>query len=442
MRLVALPSLRRLATVATVLCTTLLGGGLVDSVHAKNRVTPGNFTGYGFDQCEAPSQAAMDRWLKASPYWAVGIYISGDSRGCVSQPNLDAAWVGEQLAKSWRLLPLTVGPQASCTTRERYLSQVRISPDSTRDYATARRQGRAEAAKTVRAAERLGIAQHSTLWYDLEAFAIDGTKCRESALSFLSAWTHKLHALKYESGVYSSAASGIKILDDARVEQRGRYSMPDSVWIADWNGRADLQSSYVRPGGWMPHDRIHQYTGGHEETHGGVTIPVDSNYMSLGRGSVAPKNPRSCGVHVSFRSYSRLERGDTGMRVEGLQCLLKHKAGYAGDITGTFGRPTQRAVKKYQGTLGMPRTGLVSMSMWTALLAQGSEPVLKYGSARQAVRRVQRSLNAAVDARLPVTGVYDGSTAAAARRYQRVVGIARTGVIGPSTWGRLMRGLR
>jgi peptidoglycan hydrolase-like protein with peptidoglycan-binding domain len=59
------------------------------------------------------------------------------------------------------------------------------------------------------------------------------------------------------------------------------------------------------------------------------------------------------------------------------------------------------------------------MSMWTALLAQGSEPVLKYGSARQAVRRVQRSLNAAVDAKLPVTGVYDGSTAAAARRYQR-----------------------
>jgi hypothetical protein len=179
MELVASPMLRRIA-VATVLCTSLLGGGFLDPAHAKNRVTPGNFTGFGFDQCEAPSQAAMDRWLKTSPYWAVGIYISGASRGCVRQPNLDSAWVAEQLAKSWRLLPLTVGPQASCTTRERYLSQVRISPDSTRNYATARRQGRAEAAKTVRAAERLGIARHSTLWYDLEAFAIDSTKCRES----------------------------------------------------------------------------------------------------------------------------------------------------------------------------------------------------------------------------------------------------------------------
>jgi hypothetical protein len=131
--------------------------------------------------------------------------------------------------------------------------------------------------------------------------------------------------MKYESGVYSSAASGIKILDDARVEQRGRYFMPDSVWIADWNGQADLESVYVRAGGWMPHDRIHQYTAVMRKLMGGVTIPVDSNYMSLGRGSVAPKNPRSCGVHVSFRSYSRLERGDRGMRLRGCNACSSTK---------------------------------------------------------------------------------------------------------------------
>jgi hypothetical protein len=30
-----------------------------------NPITPGNFTGYGFDQCNAPSQAAMTTWRKS-----------------------------------------------------------------------------------------------------------------------------------------------------------------------------------------------------------------------------------------------------------------------------------------------------------------------------------------------------------------------------------------
>ena len=55
--------------------------------------TPGDFTGYGFDQCLAPSQSAMDHWLSHSPFLAVGIYISGDSRACRSQPNLTPTWV-------------------------------------------------------------------------------------------------------------------------------------------------------------------------------------------------------------------------------------------------------------------------------------------------------------------------------------------------------------
>src|SRR5215213_6187431 len=116
--------------------------------NAANVVTPGNFTGYGFDQCTAPTQASMDAWLNSSPYWAVGIYISGDSRACTSQPNLTPTWVSTQLAKGWLLL-ITLGPQASCTTRPRYLQQVRINPSPTDAYSIARSQGRGEANKTV-----------------------------------------------------------------------------------------------------------------------------------------------------------------------------------------------------------------------------------------------------------------------------------------------------
>jgi peptidoglycan hydrolase-like protein with peptidoglycan-binding domain len=87
-------------------------------------------------------------------------------------------------------------------------------------------------------------------------------------------------------------------------------------------------------------------------------------------------------------------------------------------------------------------TGVVSLGTWTALLSEGSRPVLKYGSARHAVRRLQRALNAAVDAHLPITGVYYGSTAAAVKAYQVARGLARTGVVASDTWAELERGNR
>src|SRR4051812_2698544 len=175
---------RRHLGTAAIAVTTFLTFLAMTALPARaaNVVTPGDFTGYGFDQCTAPTQAAMDAWLTGSPYWAVGIYISGDSRGCRSQPNLTPTWVSTQLAKGWRLLPITLGPQASCTTVPRYLSQVRIKPAPASSYAAARSQGRAEADKTVGVAQQLGIVAGSTLWYDIESFVATSTDCRESAL--------------------------------------------------------------------------------------------------------------------------------------------------------------------------------------------------------------------------------------------------------------------
>ncbi len=285
-------SVRRTAVAALTSLVTLAAGlVLAAPAQAGNVATPGSFTGYGFDQCMAPTQRSMDAWLTSSPFWAVGIYISGDSRGCLSQPNLTPTWVSTQLANGWRLLPITLGPQAWCTTRERYLKQVRINPTSTNAYAAARAQGRAEAGKTVAAAQKLGIAAGSTLWYDIEAFDIGKTDCRESALSFLPAWTNRLHELGYVSGVYSSAGLGhqdarrrpgqpARRVRDARPALDRRLERP----------RPDVSSSYLRADGWMPHKRVHQYRGGHNETYGGVTINIDSNWLDLGRGSTpAPR---------------------------------------------------------------------------------------------------------------------------------------------------------
>ena len=57
--------------------------------------------------------------------------------------------------------------------------------------------------------------------------------------------------------------------------------MPDQIWIADWNGKANTCSSYIRSTGWQPYGRAKQYQGGHNETWGGVRINIDRNYLNL-----------------------------------------------------------------------------------------------------------------------------------------------------------------
>ncbi len=439
---------RRLLTVAgTALATLVAGLAFGSPARASTVVTPGDFTGYGFDQCVAPTQSAMDAWLTSSPFWAVGIYISGDSRACTQQPNLTPTWIDTQLANGWRLLPITLGPQAWCTTRERYLHQVRISPDPARRYGKARTQGRAEAVKTVTRAGELGIAPGSTLWYDIEAFDIRPTDCRESALSFLSAWTNKLHALGYVSGVYSSAGSGVKMLDDAQATRPGVYAMPDQLWVARWSGVPgqinDRNATYLRDSSWTPHKRVHQYRGGHNETHGGVTINIDSNFLDLGNGSAARRTRTLCGgVAVDFASYPTLRRGAEGPLVTAAQCLLSRAGVYAGETTGQYDDATAEAAKAYRTLLGLPARGSLSRAAWTALLSRGKHPLMKYGSSSQAVRRLQRALNAADGAALETTGVFEDTTTAAVMRYQRDHGLPATGVVTDAVWNLLRAGTR
>src|SRR6478735_7854370 len=281
------------ATLATILPST--------PAYAANPVTPGNFRGLGFDQCEAPSQSAMSTWIKKSPFRAAGIYISGNSRACRRQSNLSATWVRNQLAAGWHLMPITLGPQANCSTRyPRYGKSIDpvISASTATTYYAARSQGRVEAGRAVAAARNLGIVRGSTLFYDLEAFNTrHSTACTWSALYFLHMWTTTLHSYGYASGYYSSAASGVRMIDDARVRTGNRIAMPDQVWIADWDGKASTSSSHIRSDGWQPYGRAKQYRAGNTESWGGVRINIDRNYLNLrtprlpGASTPAPTTP-------------------------------------------------------------------------------------------------------------------------------------------------------
>ncbi|HET8970643.1 MAG TPA: glycoside hydrolase domain-containing protein, partial [Candidatus Nanopelagicales bacterium] len=356
---------------------------------AANPVTPGNFTGHGFDQCLAPSQRAMNTWLKSSPFLAVGIYIAGDSRGCRQQPNLTQKWVGTQLRKGWRLLPITLGPQASChPSFPRYDDDHTINPrpGSNHNYPKARKQARYWAGQTVQKAQRLGIVRGSTLWYDLEGFDLSNTRCRESALAFLSAWTTRVHDLDYVSGVYSSAGSGIKMLDNVRVNRPGEFDLPDRIWIARWDGRANTQTDYIRHDGWLPGGRMKQYRGGHTETWGGVSINIDSNWLDLGRGSTAAPVEHCNGTTVDFRNYTAIAPGTAlGGRVSALQCFLKEADEYGGAVNGSYNDRTRRAVARWQEAHGFTTSTTWSRRNWMGLAAAGPRPVLKLGSAGEPV---------------------------------------------------------
>jgi hypothetical protein len=442
---------RGLRATATGAVLALVGSVLVgltaSPAQAAGRATPRNFTGYGFDQCVAPTQSAMDAWLRHSPFWAVGVYTTGDSRFCRDQPNLTPTWVETQLRNGWRILPITLGPQASCTTRDRYRKQERINPDPTKRYAKARAQGRREARTAVAEAARLGMGPKSTLWYDLEGdFSVSNTNCRESALSFVSAWTNELHELGYRSGYYSSAGTGIKMLDDARVNRPGRYAMPDQLWVARWSGvpgRINDPGMYLREDGWQPHARVHQYRGGHNETHGGVTINIDSNWLDVGKGTVAPRSPKHCGgVDLDLTSFPKLTQKVSGAPVAAAQCLLSKLGHYDGAMTGVYDAATIAAVRAYRAELGMSVRNPLPPKAWTALLSRGGAPLMKFGAGSHAVRRLQRALNAADGAGLAVTGVFEGRTTEAVQAYQRDHGLRATGVVLEDMWALLKAGTR
>ena len=139
-----------------------------------------------------------------------------------------------------------------------------------------------------------------------------------------------------------------------------------------------------------------QYQGGHNETWGGVTINIDRNYLDLGQGSVAAPETHCGGTRVDFKNYPRLSGSlDQAAAWRRSQCLLEG--------AGLPGRPRVRdahgslppAVAVVAAGPRLRVTTTWQRKHWMALLAAGARPVLKFGSAGEAVRRLQRALNAA-----------------------------------------------
>ena len=257
--------------------------------------TATRFSGQAFDVCAAPSLAAMRAWKSASPYGAIGVYISGDLRAC-RQENLTASWVREVTALGWKLIPIDVGLQAPCTS-----FSGRISDKGS----TARRQGERAGAASVEAAKSLGILPGSALYSDIENYDNRDEKCSADVHAYLNGWTRALHGEGYLSGVYGNLGTVVRDMVKAqRAANAGTRPQgpirPDVLWNAQWDSTPTAWAG-IEAYLWAAHQRIKQYRGDHRETHGGVTLNIDSNTVDAAVATVARSVSAPSGVEFAGR---------------------------------------------------------------------------------------------------------------------------------------------
>jgi Domain of unknown function (DUF1906) len=267
------------------------------------------YTGAGFDACSAPSPQAMAAW-GASPYRALGIYLGGVNSAC-SQPNLTSTWIINESAAGWHMIPTYVGLQApsnSCGCAGISASQ-------------ASAQGTAAAEDAVNDAQALALGPGSPIYDDMENYSRTSSNT-SAVMAFLASWTSQLHAEGYLSGVYGNSDS---VMADLVARYGTSYPEPDDIWMANWNNQATTTDSSVPSTDWANHQRLHQYRGAHNETYGGVTINIDSDYLDAATavggtgGQTAP--PPALSISSAASGITRLNTSWSGSGLVSWQVL-------------------------------------------------------------------------------------------------------------------------
>ena len=387
----------------------------------------------------------MNAWLRHSPFLAVGIYISGDSRGCRSpaQPDPDlghhpAAQGLAAAADHPRPAGLLQHPVPAVRQRRDHQPQ----PGTQREVPRARVQGRAEAVKAVHAAQALGhrAAQHALVRpRGLRPHPAPAAASRPSPSS--AAGRLQAARLDYVSGVYSSVGSGIKILDDARVNRPDAFNLPDR---SGWPGGT------ARP---TPARRTSATTAGGPvagssstraaTTRPGVASPSTSTATSsTSAGARGHGREDHCdGTRVSLPQLpaSRARRRPTPALVRALQCLLQERgtvrrSGHGHRTT----RALRSAIRAWQRSARLRGPDVWSRSQLdvAADRRRGPDPEVRVGRAggapspAGAQRRLRRA-ELRVDGRLreASTGValprLPEAGGRAGRRHRRAVDVDR-----------------
>ncbi|MCP2167358.1 C40 family peptidase [Goodfellowiella coeruleoviolacea] len=269
---------------------------------------------------------------------------------------------------------------------------------------------------------------------------------------------------------YSQTASHTNQYGTYRQDCSGYVSMAWGLKVVRWTGNIMEVATRIDKKDLLPGDALWVHTSSHqhmglfvrwadaartqpvvwEERHSGTVASQQTwsaartaEFTAIRYRNVIEGDVKTCAaVNLTHPHYPQLSTGATGDLVRTAQCLLTG-AGFstgADGPTGSFDDTTASAARQFQAKVGLGQTGVVDAHTWTALLARGSTPLVQNGSSGDAVLRVQRALNAALDAGLDADGEFGPKTTAAVKQYQSTRGLDADGVVGPNTWAALQAG--
>lgn len=217
---------------------------------------------WGVDSCGINTVARAQAFWKNTPYSNIGVYIGGSAAGC---PMNSASFISALVGMGWQIMPIWVGPQASCSS---FGSRMSSNPD------TAFQQGKTEAHASYLRLRSLGMSVDNTpVIYDLENYDTTNTTCVNAAKAFIRGWVTQAHVpTAQKSGVYGSTC-GSGLANFATISPA-----PDFIDGASWDGiKSTRTMPCVSSSSWTNRQRHKQYRGDHNETWNGVTISVDND---------------------------------------------------------------------------------------------------------------------------------------------------------------------
>lgn len=142
---------------------------------------------------------------------------------------------------------------------------------------------------------------------------------------------------------------------------------------------------------------------------------------------------------VAVTGLARGDRGDSVRTVQ--QALVNQGISVAGGVDGIFGPGTESALKAFQKSQGLPRSGKVDLATAIALGLKSSPYLgLAQGARGDAVRKMQERLGAAgYRPNGGADGVFGASTRSALESFQGAYGFSRTGVVDAATAAALTK---
>ena len=189
------------------------------------------------------------------------------------------------------------------------------------------------------------------------------------------------------------------------------------------------------------------------------TVMVSQRYPAIAQEPAA--------IEQATTPRPTLRLGSAGNPVQEVQALLTLLGYFKSPVDGNYQDTTETAVRAFQQDVGLTSDGIVGPATWDKLLPPPSTeltppavvaeaveentrpveekddpvalPTLREGMHGPAVARVQETLKALGFYSGALDGVFGPGTEAAVMEFQKSVELADDGIVGPATWGALLR---